>query len=294
MARAAKLETIAGQVQEEKDLWKLTKSENSYISEETESLDDLLERLGPNNQKLLTAEQVEEIKTTGQVTIGSRTIVFGLENEDVYLVGDKVTLGTGENAEDFYVIENSYSGTSTVKLITENCVKTTDNYKQQPDGSFNSIKFDDYENTYSGSYIEGLVNSYKEALESRIQKTVDSARLMETSEVTNLGATLEIDTEYGDKYYDTSACTNEKAFLNTTSFWLGTHFEDASIAAWSLDGPEKQVYLSSIERFCIFWITTSYSNIKIQYREINKHFGTTIFDSRDASLKSLDRRKHKL
>ena len=62
------METIAGQVQEEKDLWELTKLTNSYTSNETESLDELLERLGPNNQKLLTAKQIEDVKTTGQVT----------------------------------------------------------------------------------------------------------------------------------------------------------------------------------------------------------------------------------
>ncbi len=88
-ATEAKMETIAGQVQEEKDLWELTKLVNSYTSNETESLDELLERLGPNNQKLLTAEQVEEIKTTGEVTIGSRTIVFGLENQ--FEIGEVVT-----------------------------------------------------------------------------------------------------------------------------------------------------------------------------------------------------------
>ena len=102
-ATEAKMETIAGQVQEEKDLWELTKLANSYTSKETESLDELLERLGPNNQKLLTAEQVEEIKTTGEVTIGSRTIVFGLENQ--FEIGDVVT---AEGLEKFKESETTY------------------------------------------------------------------------------------------------------------------------------------------------------------------------------------------
>lgn len=102
-ATETKMETIAGQVQEEKDLWELTKLANSYTSKETESLDELLERLGPNNQKLLTAEQVEEIKTTGEVTIGSRTIVFGLENQ--FEIGDVVT---AEGLEKFKESETTY------------------------------------------------------------------------------------------------------------------------------------------------------------------------------------------
>ena len=79
-ATQAKEETVAGEVQEERDLWNLAKTTDNYSNINiAESLDELLERLGPNNKKLLTAEQVEEIKTTGQVTIGSRTIVFELK-----------------------------------------------------------------------------------------------------------------------------------------------------------------------------------------------------------------------
>ena len=48
----------------------------------------LLVKIRPNNQKLLTAEEVEEVKTTGQVTIGSRTIVFGLPDEEDELESD--------------------------------------------------------------------------------------------------------------------------------------------------------------------------------------------------------------
>ena len=91
-ATEAKEETRGGTVQEERDLWKLSQEANNFTSTSgTESLNELLERLGPNNQKLLTAEEVEEVKTTGQVTIGSRTIVFGLpDEEDDLEIGDVV------------------------------------------------------------------------------------------------------------------------------------------------------------------------------------------------------------
>ena len=141
-AGETKIETIAGQVQEEKDLWELTKLTNSYASKETESLDELLEILGPNNQKLLTEEQVEKIKTTGQVTIGSRTIVFGLENQ--FKIGDAVT---AEGLKKFKDLENNdidwiYFGkdsngknliTTAKPLPTSNDYAFT--WNKQPDGA---------------------------------------------------------------------------------------------------------------------------------------------------------------
>ena len=87
----AKVETRGGEVQQERDMWKLTQTTDKYATTKVpENLDELLERIGPNNQKLLTAEEVEEVKATGQVTIGSRTIVFGFENQ--LEIGDVVTV----------------------------------------------------------------------------------------------------------------------------------------------------------------------------------------------------------
>ena len=80
-AAQAKEETRGGQVQEARDLWRIVKTSDNYSTEKaTETLDQLLERIDPNDQKLLTADEVEEVKETGQVTIGSRTIVFIIED----------------------------------------------------------------------------------------------------------------------------------------------------------------------------------------------------------------------
>ena len=73
----SKEETRGGAVQEQRDLWVLEKNSGQYAkTQSAKSLSSLLQELGPNGQKLLTAEEIETINETGQVTIGSRTIVF--------------------------------------------------------------------------------------------------------------------------------------------------------------------------------------------------------------------------
>ena len=142
-ATQAKMETIAGQVQEERDLWEQSKTADIYLTtNEVESLDELLERLGPNNQKLLTAEQVEEIKTTGQVTIGSRTIVFGLENQ--FEIGDVVTVAglrkfkDSENQDIDWIYFGKDSNGKNL-ITTAKPLPTSNDYtftwNKQPDGA---------------------------------------------------------------------------------------------------------------------------------------------------------------
>ena len=93
-ANDAKVETRGAAVEEEKDLWKANKLANEYSNGDVETLTELLERIGPNGSKLLTQEEVDEIKETGQTEIGSRTIVFGMTIGNIYddnLIGQKVT-----------------------------------------------------------------------------------------------------------------------------------------------------------------------------------------------------------
>ena len=93
-ANDAKVETRGAAVEEEKDLWKANKLANEYSNGDVETLSELLERIGPNGSKLLTQEEVDEIKETGQTEIGSRTILFGMTIGNIYddnLIGQKVT-----------------------------------------------------------------------------------------------------------------------------------------------------------------------------------------------------------
>ncbi len=77
-ASKAKIETRGASVQEVRDLWFTEKKLNV-----AKSLDEILKEL--REQNLLTDEEVTKVKETGQVTIGSRTIVFGKE-QNVELV----------------------------------------------------------------------------------------------------------------------------------------------------------------------------------------------------------------
>ena len=101
-ANDAKVETRGAAVEEEKDLWKANKLANEYSNGDVETLAQLLERIGPNGSKLLTQEEVDEIKETGQTEIGSRTIIFGMTIGDVYddsMIGQKVTYTSNGQSE---------------------------------------------------------------------------------------------------------------------------------------------------------------------------------------------------
>lgn len=93
-------------------MWKLSQETDKLsLSSGAESLDTLLERLGPNNEKLLTSEEVEKIKTTGQVTIGSRTIVFGLPEEDLKKLKDYFVGRNKNYYHDYHEDEDWYDFT---------------------------------------------------------------------------------------------------------------------------------------------------------------------------------------
>lgn len=79
-------------MQEQRDLWKLEQTSTQHTGTQSpKSLSALLQELGPNGQKLLAADEIDTINKTGQVTIGSRTIVFGLpDEEDDLEIGDVV------------------------------------------------------------------------------------------------------------------------------------------------------------------------------------------------------------
>ncbi len=71
----AKEETRGASVEEARDLWKINQEvDNQTESTTAQTLEQLLNDL--ENEKLITAEERTTIEETGQVTIGSRTIVF--------------------------------------------------------------------------------------------------------------------------------------------------------------------------------------------------------------------------
>ena len=76
-AQNSKEETRGGVVEEARDLWRADKQTDKLTNSDTaQTLDELLDDLV--KEKLLSEEEKEEIKETGEVTIGSRTIEFDL------------------------------------------------------------------------------------------------------------------------------------------------------------------------------------------------------------------------
>lgn len=137
-----------------------------------------------------------------------------------YTVGQTVTLGTGNNAEDFYVIEASDASTSTVKLITAKCVETT-NYTQSND--YDTVAFDEESSTkiYADASIKNLVDDYVTAMQTRTGVTLEDVETTEgeTAVVGTKGRLMwyseasALKTEYAEVLYGTTPPWN---------YWLGT------------------------------------------------------------------------
>ena len=152
-----------------------------------------------------------------------------------YLMGDTVTLG----GEEFWVIENSNSSKSTVKLLAKLCVKTTSGEGQNTQTtSANNLRFDFDSNVYydnttnpvTESEIKKCVDDYKAAVEGRMGegKKVEEARLMTGTDTDGelqeiLGSNLEnkLDIVYG---------TTPKL-----SYWLGSPYGTSTDQEWLID-----------------------------------------------------------
>ncbi len=83
-AQDSKEETRGGAVEEARDLWRADKNTDKLANtDNVQTLDELLDDLVKD--KLLSEDEKEEIKETGEITIGSRTIEFDLPKKlDIY------------------------------------------------------------------------------------------------------------------------------------------------------------------------------------------------------------------
>lgn len=87
-ANKSKVETRGAAVQEARDLWKANQELDEKTSDSTaQTLDELLSDL--EKQNLLTSEEVATVKETGEITIGSRTIVFGVSGDTLVAMFEK-------------------------------------------------------------------------------------------------------------------------------------------------------------------------------------------------------------
>ena len=126
-AGKAKVETRAATVEERKNLWKIEKTGDKYLEEDsTQELEDLLNDL--EKEKLITAEERKEIEEKGHVIIGSKDISFS----------DGLT-------EETYTITNSLDEISFNKVITEGDIAT-----EKP--GYTSYKIEGISNDKEGEY----------------------------------------------------------------------------------------------------------------------------------------------
>ena len=182
-AGEAKEETRGTAVQEERDLWILEKEMNNYSEHSTEeSLEELLTRIV--SQGNLTEDEKEIILGTGQITIGSRTIIFGEGDED-YIVIENAQ-GDGKLSEGDGSEQNPYKIQSIEDLVTLS----------------NNV---DSGETYSGKFFRLEINLDFRNAKSYIDATrIDFGDINENGTVEEL--MTELTTEKGFKsigYYNT-------------------------------------------------------------------------------------------
>ncbi len=106
-AESAKEETRGASVQEARDLWKTNQEADKNTKDETaKTLEDLLNDL--ESQKLITSKERVTIEETGEVTIGSRNIVFKeKELTDYVKIGDYVDYNPTVSDKSGTLVETS-------------------------------------------------------------------------------------------------------------------------------------------------------------------------------------------
>lgn len=132
-ANNSKVETRGAAVQEERDLWIADKEASKYSNGSAETLEQLINRLVEQNlltedeKDLILGNEEKGIEATGQVTIGSRTIVFGTAGTtlvDMFLAGKDCTEENCQNPDHLhigdYVDYNPQVGKSTSSAESEN------------------------------------------------------------------------------------------------------------------------------------------------------------------------------
>ena len=127
-------------MQEARDLWKINQEADRQTTSTTaQTLEELINDLV--NQKLLTEDEKDQIlgneskgiEATGQVTIGSRTIVFGTVEPTKSEVEEAIEKGMELSTTDNITVTDAYGNSITVpagfKIV---CDKTT-NYASTVD-----------------------------------------------------------------------------------------------------------------------------------------------------------------
>ncbi len=121
----AKIETRGASVEEARNLWKINQETDNYTESGTaQTLEELIDDL--INQNLLTEDEKDQIlgntskgiEATGQVTIGSRTIVFKEKNiVDYVKIGDYVDYYPDKITIPYDKLGDTYTGCANVTDI---------------------------------------------------------------------------------------------------------------------------------------------------------------------------------
>ena len=152
-----------------------------------------------------------DINTEGSiVAIGNEQFyVFGKENGNVKLlsmynlrVGNKVTWDSLDFVDSDFVIETLTNATGIQDSDAKGAFIDSTTW-------IGTTAFSNTSSTYSGSIVEGYVNSYKTYL-ANIGADISSARLITKAELETLGCSSD------------SSCDDAPSWVYLTSYWSGT------------------------------------------------------------------------
>mgnify|MGYP004528389081 CR=1 FL=1 len=122
-AQDAAEETRGASVEEERDLWKANQALDEYTSASSEGLPDLINRLvkqgllKENEKDQILGNEEKGIEATGQVTIGSKTIVFGTVGKTLVQAFIDNEIKVGDYITNYNTTLNNAN--AEVKLTTE-------------------------------------------------------------------------------------------------------------------------------------------------------------------------------
>ena len=194
-ASDANVETRAATVEERKNLWKSEVNMDEHIEENKAiALEELLDEL--EKEKLLIGDERKSIEETGQVTIGSKTIIFKEKQFETnlfavadYDIDNNVRIYTDLNIEEYF---NFLSDQQKIEILGKEILVELEEKYQTKITTWDS--FCEYYAKYSGASKEFIESAAVKLLLStiKIQLPKNKELTLQENMINNLGNNKEL------------------------------------------------------------------------------------------------------
>ena len=147
------------------------------------------------------------------------------QDESKYSIGDVVTCNIGETPDKFYVIADAELSASTIQMLTEKNIHTTE-YRQSDSAGTVAFSSTNYWSSSVSSYpadvydsnslLYPIVNEYVSYLNTKLTGATGS--LLTFSQAENLDCS-------GDEH----SCSSAPSWVYSTSYWVGSAYGTLSV-----------------------------------------------------------------